>query len=208
MNSSIAAELEKLTEDRLAALRIKYGSHIDRSAGVCIMEAVAWLAGEPHSAYPACSSRIIGRLAITLNDRMRSDAEREALKPLALKIVGTRGSDAVEIKRVYMTFDWFVREALPENVDFLAELAALDGKWGKHEKQFRDYVAALQPHAVKLRALSPIVDPVSAREARAVLSAMNEDRLALDLDLDLAESFRQKRIASAIALIERLCAVV
>lgn len=34
---------------------LKYGDHASREDGMCIMEAVAYVAGGPHSASPVCA---------------------------------------------------------------------------------------------------------------------------------------------------------
>ena len=56
------AELDKITLDT--------GGHSDFEAGVCVMEAVAWVAGEPHSDHPQCASPVMTAFLTRWNDRM------------------------------------------------------------------------------------------------------------------------------------------
>src|SRR5690606_12434912 len=67
------------------------GAHPDREQGVCLMEAVAWVAGEPHSDHPRCVDVALAAYGRTLNDLLRDD-ERQLLVPLIPMLIGTRGS--------------------------------------------------------------------------------------------------------------------
>lgn len=63
----------------------------------CLMSAVAWLAGLPHSDTPECACAVIRPLAIALNDGnwWRDSAERTAaLLPLARRLVGSASTAA------------------------------------------------------------------------------------------------------------------
>ncbi len=84
----------------LNVLHIGHGSHPDRSNGLCVMEVVAWYAGEAHSDAPACTSPVLAAYARGLNDAMPDDATRDKyLKPLIIPLVGTTATRAVEVKR-------------------------------------------------------------------------------------------------------------
>lgn len=54
-------------------LILKSGSHASFEEGACVMEAVAFVAGEPHSDHPACASRVIGAFLRAWNDAMNHD---------------------------------------------------------------------------------------------------------------------------------------
>ncbi len=43
----------------LETLVLKHGSHATPEDGMCILEAVAWVAGEEHSDRPKCASRVV-----------------------------------------------------------------------------------------------------------------------------------------------------
>lgn len=121
----------------LDRLTLKHGSHPDFEQGACVMEAVAWIAGEPHSDHPACASQVITAFLIRWNDSLRSDEERDRLlKPLIPLIVGTRTTRRDETTRAWMAVDWLVREQAPawlrladlaEHARELENLAALTG---------------------------------------------------------------------------------
>jgi hypothetical protein len=80
------------------------------------MEAVAYVAGEPHSDHPACASRVLTSIAIRLNDRF-SDEERQLLAPLIPRLVGTRSTLDVDRKRSFAMVDASIRELVPLGLD-------------------------------------------------------------------------------------------
>jgi hypothetical protein len=139
--------------DRLAELEevdLKGGSHNSRRAGMCAMEAVAWLADEDHSDRPECVCPVIGAAVRNANDRMRSDDERNRwLRPLLPKLIGTRGDRAALLRRGFLAADWAVRVAAP---------IALRAR-------------GLTEQADSLAGLPEIVDGASAASARDVARA-------------------------------------
>ena len=103
-----------IIEERLAQIStLKSGAHSE-GAAMCAMEAVAYIAGEPWSDHPQCASPVIAAFMRSWNDSLPSDAERERLLlPFIPKIVGTRGSEALEHRRSLMAADWLVRVHTP-----------------------------------------------------------------------------------------------
>ena len=89
------------------------GSHQSREAGMCVMEAVAYLAGEPHSDSPECASVVITKLAIWVNDSCSDALRNELLRDLPWRIVGTKASPEIEQQRAFMAADWAVRFVCP-----------------------------------------------------------------------------------------------
>ncbi len=69
-------------------LHLANGAHASRDAGVCLMEAVAWFAGEEHSDRPGCTSPVLAAYARAIND-LFTDSERQLLVPLIPRLVGT-----------------------------------------------------------------------------------------------------------------------
>ncbi len=134
------------------AITLAHGSHRTRDGGMCAMEAVAWLAGEPHSDAPACTARPLQRFVIITNDWMGDD-ERVALKPLLLRLIGTSGSRENDHRAALIFADGAVHEVAP---------LALDAR-GKPEL------------AERLRAIAPIVDGTSARAAHDETRAVRAD---------------------------------
>jgi hypothetical protein len=105
--------------ETLATLKLAAGGHHSFEEGVCVMEAVAWIAGEPFSDHPKCASPVIATFMRQWNDDLDDDG-RQMLKPLIPKLVGTAVAvqyDAagrkVEDRRGWMCADWLVRVHTP-----------------------------------------------------------------------------------------------
>ncbi|HET8684134.1 MAG TPA: hypothetical protein VFM54_20010, partial [Micromonosporaceae bacterium] len=129
----------------LATLHLEKGAHGTRADGVCVMEAVAWYAGERHSDAPACVCSVLRTFGAELNDVL-SDQRRQELRPLIPRLVGTAGDGQAEA-RSYMALDWLIRTYTPVWLE-LAGLAA---------------------EAQALRDLRRIVDLVAAQAAGPVV---------------------------------------
>src|SRR5579872_6630219 len=103
-------------EQRLAELQtksLKAGFH-GNGKEFCVMEAVAFVAGEPWSDAPECACPVIAAFLRSWNDVLRTDADRDRLlKPLIPRLVGTRSSAEVERKRSMMAVDWMIRVHTP-----------------------------------------------------------------------------------------------
>lgn len=103
-----------LPEAALADLILKNGGHSDRSNGLCLMEVVAWVAGEPHSDQPRCVSPVLGAFGRSFNDGLNDDQRRtEMLRPFVPRLVGTAASAAIEERRAFMAMDWLIRVHTP-----------------------------------------------------------------------------------------------
>ena len=97
--------------EEFGRLRLEGGSHQSPDEGVCLMEAVAWLAREPHSDEPKCTCPVLGAFGRGLNDCL--DVERrQRLKPFIPELVGT-ASDGHAEARGFMAMDWIVRTYTP-----------------------------------------------------------------------------------------------
>jgi len=100
------------------------GSH-EPDGQMCIMEAAAYVAGEPWTDRPQCVCPMIAAFLRSWNDSIRDDAHRTALlKPLIPKVVGSRSTPAVELQRSYLAFDWLVRVQVPAWLDLTPSLKA------------------------------------------------------------------------------------
>ena len=106
-----AFEIEQSRLEELERLTLMKGSHAAREAGMCSMELVAYIAGEPHSDHPACACPVLTSYVIGLNDAW-DDEQRQKLKPYLVALVGTR-DDAKRELRGWMAIDWIVREFTP-----------------------------------------------------------------------------------------------
>jgi len=101
------------------------GAHEDRSDGLCLLEAVAWFAGESHSDHPACVSPVLAAYGRHLNDVL-PDESRRLLIPFIPAMSHTAG-DGLDKARGYLALDWLIRVYTPAWLD-LAGLSAEAGQ--------------------------------------------------------------------------------
>ena len=80
--------------------------------GLCVMEAVAWVAGEPWSDHPKCASPVVGAFLRSWNDTLNDD-DRQNLKQYIPRLVGSAGTPELEERRAWMALDWLVRTYTP-----------------------------------------------------------------------------------------------
>lgn len=155
----------QIIEERMKQIEgvsLKSGGHDYQDDGepvdACVMEAVAYVAGEPWSDAPQCACPVITAFLVSWNDALPSDAERDRLlKPLIPRIVGTRSTKAVEERRSYMALDWLIRAYTP--------------KW-------LDLVPTLSSNSAALRDLEGIVDMAGATAAGATARLASKDAAA------------------------------
>jgi hypothetical protein len=132
----------------LGAITLDVGSHEGRDNGVCLLEAVAWWAGEPHGDHPACVSPVLAAFGRELNDQLDADG-RALLIPLIPLLAGSF-DPARESERMFRLADAAVRAWAP---------AALE----RH---------GLRAQAATLRAIVPLTDSRTAAAATAVTTAV------------------------------------
>lgn len=114
-------------------IKLAYGSHHAFEEGVCAMELVAHLAGEPHSDSPKCTCTcpVIADFIRTWNDSLSAEDRERLLKPLIPRLIGTRSSKRVEMQRSMLAQDWLIRVYTPEWLSLREDLR-------KHAKTLRD----------------------------------------------------------------------
>ena len=97
----------------LDKLHLRTGSHDPNDEQrMCVMEAVAFLAGEEWSDHPACASRIVGTFLRSWNDVLPDD-QRQELRQYIPRLVGSAGTPEQEERRSWMALDWLVRVQTP-----------------------------------------------------------------------------------------------
>ena len=133
----------------LSTLTLSRGSHKSRADGVCAMEVVAWLAGEPHSDRPQNTCPIIAAFVRRWNDDLDDEDRNRLLLPLLPLLVGSRSTPEVENRRALLAIDWQIRTSTPAWLDLVPDLAQ---------------------HAAALRAL-PEVNEQTAEQAMGVALA-------------------------------------
>jgi hypothetical protein len=170
------------TPEYLSALKLRAGCGTGKPGDRCaIQEVRAWEGLDPaKDECPPDADPLIVSLVIRVQD-VRAEW-RQALIPLLPQIPGSRGSDALQWRRLYRCADWQLRRALPALCDFYPEM---------------------KEAAANLRALGPVVDRKTAKLAADQLglaSARDRD-LGLASARDLALALASDRdLASAIAI--------
>ena len=93
---------------------VRHGSHQSFDEGMCAMELVAFLAGEPHSDGPACASPVIAAFVRAFNDVIPNDSGRSYyLRSWIPKLINTVAEEAIEEQRATVVIDFMVRTMLP-----------------------------------------------------------------------------------------------
>jgi hypothetical protein len=134
-----------MVEVTLDQITLSSGGHASRNDGVCATEAIAWLAGEPHSASPKCLSPVLRSFLQSWNDAT-DDEGREKLKPFLPRAIGTAG-DGKDEERGWLAADWLVRVCTPTWLE----------------------LAGIKESAAALRALPPLRDLDGLQKAQPVI---------------------------------------
>ena len=96
----------------LDTLVLDANSHDPGSDRMCVMEAVAMLAGEEWSDHPQCASPVIGAFLRSWNDSLPDD-DRQQLKQYIPRLINSRCTDDQETERSWLATDWLVRVQAP-----------------------------------------------------------------------------------------------
>lgn len=136
--------------DSVLSKNLLTGNH-EPNGQMCVMEAAAYIAGEPWSNRPVCVCPTITAFMISWNDSLSTDeARNRLLKPLLVPIMETRSSNEIATQRAYKALDWLVRVYTPA---------------------WLDMTRTLRPHAKTLQDLDEIVDAAGAIASGKLLSA-------------------------------------
>ena len=177
-------EPNMIDQKRLAKVTaLANGSHGANSKKMCAMEAVAFIAREPWSDHPQCASPVIGAYMRAWNDALPDDERTALLLPLIPRLVGTRGSAALESRRATMAADWIVRAYTPA--------------WLR--------LAGLTAHADALSSFPEITNFAATPGIRPVLEAARTDTSkARDAARDKLKPTRDALQQSALRLLDRM----
>ncbi|HCT57219.1 MAG TPA: hypothetical protein DGD08_08405 [Gemmatimonas aurantiaca] len=143
MNPLIKPERAALLETVTFAV----GGHARAQDAYCVMEAVAYIAGEPWSDQPQCVSPVIAAFCRNWNDNLPEPPRTELLRPLVPLLMGTRTTEGDEQTRAWMATDWLARVQTPA--------------WLR--------LAGLTAEAQAIEACARIVDATTARAAQPAL---------------------------------------
>jgi len=149
------------------------GSHAP-DGQMCLLEAVAYIAGEPWSDAPECVCPVLAAFGRAWNDGMRSNEERAQLLPYIPSLIGTKSTPEVELTRSYMAFNWLIR------IHLVAWLR----------------LGHLDTHADTLEALSEIRDPHTFREAMPAVRAARDAAWAVSSAAAWAAAWAAARAAA------------
>lgn len=130
----------------LEKLILLKGGHNGPESGFCVMELTAFLAHEPWSDSPACTSPVIAGFLRSWNDGL-DDETRQRLKPYAAKVIGTNTGPKDDETRAWLATDWLVRVHTPAWLE----------------------LAGLKDEAAELRALPELTSSEIAVAVRATL---------------------------------------
>ena len=145
----------------LDTLTLAAGDHDPDDGEMCVMEAVAFIAGEEWSDRPECASPVIGAFMRSWNDALDDD-DRQDLKRYILRLVGSKGTPEQEDLRGWMALDWLVRVHTPAWL----RLAGLD----EHADRLAGF-AEIRPDTVQ--GVKPAL--VAALEAARAATVAAED---------------------------------
>jgi hypothetical protein len=148
------------------------GGHNSREEGVCAMEAVAWIAGEPHSDSPQCASPAIAAFMRSWNDSLPDGDRDRLLKPYLAKLIGSRGTAAAEERRGWLAMDWLIRTFAPAWLSLVHDLSP-------HAEALRNLPEIANSAAVAL-AKDPIAAAYSAADSAAYSAARSAAYSAAD----------------------------
>lgn len=94
-------------------LMLAAGRHADSEHAMSVVEAAAYVAGEPWSDRPTCISPVIAAFLRSWNDALDDVTRNRLLKCFVLKAIGTNTGAADEVTRAWLVTDWLVREQAP-----------------------------------------------------------------------------------------------
>lgn len=89
------------------------GSHHARADGVCLLEAVAWAAGEAHSDKPVSCCKTIILFGQSLNDLLPDRLRSKHLVPIIPLLVGTNDHYTNQVERGLIAAEWAICKAAP-----------------------------------------------------------------------------------------------
>jgi hypothetical protein len=141
---------------KVMGIELASGGHDVEEDRYCVMEAVAYVAGEPWSDTPACACPVISTFLRSWNDSLPDTERTTLLRPLIPKLVGTKSTPEIELRRSLMAADWLVRTHTPA--------------WLR--------LAGLTMQADMLAALPEITDMAQAPSLRGPLEAVRQDAAA------------------------------
>lgn len=134
----------------LSAIRLSGGIHPNREDGMCLLEAVAWWAGEPHTHHPQCVCPVLARLCEELNEATLDD-DRSQLVVLIPLLARSKSKAEVEWQRAFLLADYALRDHHALTLEY----------WGYEDQ------------ALELLELAPITGHTTAMAVAEVLAKLS-----------------------------------
>jgi hypothetical protein len=146
---------------------LQSGAHSSPDDGLCVVEAVAYIAREQHSDHPVCVSPVIATFLRSWNDALSTD-DRQRLKDLIPVVMDTVSTPEDENRRAWMCVDWLVRGYTPAWL----RLAGLSAQ--------ADRLANLPQlkEGVDVPSIGPVIEAVRSDAAAAWTAAWDAARTA------------------------------
>lgn len=121
-----------MTPEDFGPFKLSFGSHKSPQDGMCVMEMVSFLAGEPWSDQPRCVCPIIAEFCRTMNDNFEQ-TERDWLQAYVPRLIGT-ASPFYEKERAEYLFDRAVNvfAGMSDMADGYADDARLEFEMGDY----------------------------------------------------------------------------
>lgn len=152
--------------ETLANIPLFHGRHQEADSQRCVMECVAFVAGEPHSDHPKCACEVVTALAIYANDS-GGEAVVDALPARILRMAGSNLGRLVSEQRAYFLADYAVRTLMPAVLRDYAQ-------------RYPNAAAVTEEQLQALSAVSPIRDKTALHAARTAVANLNCDGLLAD----------------------------
>jgi hypothetical protein len=93
---------ESVSRDaQLDLIRLQPGFHKSVAHGLCLLEATALLAGEPHSDHPKCACGVVTYYAIPIND-YSTGKQRQRLRRFIPRLIGSRSKSFRRSRAKYL----------------------------------------------------------------------------------------------------------
>lgn len=151
----------------------------------CVMQVVAYVAGEPWTDHPVCASPLLTSFCIAWNDAL-DDKGRQRLVKFIPRLVGTAGDAKAEERRAWMATDWLVR--------------TFASAWLR--------LAGLDEYAAKLESLKALTSTALAKKAQPIIEAARSaaylaaDSAAYSAARSAARSAAYSALAPTVAVLQ------
>ncbi len=165
------SNLDPIRLAEIANAALDPGSHANMSKGMCVMEAVSYVSGEPWSDAPECACPVISAFMRVWNYVLPDDKRTALLQPMIPLLVGSRATSEVEDRRSLMAADWLVRECTPAWLRLAGLTAQADALAGLPEITDMAQIPSIRPAIEAARKASADADAAARSAVDAAAAA-------------------------------------